>query len=75
MSVNVSGEVQSGQGLVYYLDGTAQNTAPTPSTAYLLTGVERGEHSIAVALVGADGQEVARSAAVTIHMKPPSAKH
>jgi hypothetical protein len=75
VQVNVSGQPGHGQGLVYYLDGTAQNEAPTSATSYLMSGVERGDHNIAVALVGTDGQELSRSAAVTIHMMPPRAKH
>lgn len=75
VQVNVSGQAGHGQGLVYYLDGAAQNAAPTAATSYLLSGVERGDHSISVALVGADGQEVLRSAEVTIHMMPPIARH
>jgi hypothetical protein len=75
VEVSVSAQPARGQGLVYYLDGTAQNATPTPSTAYLMTGVERGDHSISVALVGPDGQEVSRSSGVTIHMMPPMARH
>lgn len=75
VQVNVSGQPGRGQGLVYYLDGTAQNQEPIGATSYLMTGVERGEHSISVALVGANGQEVSRSANVTIHMMPPMVRH
>lgn len=75
VQVNVSGQPAHGQGLVYYLDGTAQNEAPTSATSYLMSGVERGDHNISVALVGADGREVSRSAEVTIHMKPPTVRH
>ncbi len=74
-TVTVNAELQAGQGLVFYLDGAAQNQQPTPSTAYLFNGVERGEHTVAAALVGGDGHEVARSETVTIHMKPPSVRH
>ncbi|MDR3416986.1 MAG: DUF4124 domain-containing protein [Nevskia sp.] len=72
VSVNVN--LREGEGLVYYLDGNAVNAQPTPSTAFLYSGVDRGEHSVTVAMVGADGHEVARAATVTIHMKPPMAQ-
>ncbi|MBL6751603.1 MAG: DUF4124 domain-containing protein [Nevskia sp.] len=72
VSVSVNAPVTGGNGLVYYLDGAAQNDSPTQSTAFLLSGVERGEHTIAVALVGPDGHEIARSASTTIYMKPPT---
>ena len=70
-TVSVNAQVGSGQGLVYYLDGGAVNTEPTPSTAWLYTGVERGDHSLAVAMVDTGGHELGRSAPVTIHMMPP----
>ena len=75
IQVNVSGQPGHGQGLVYYLDGAAQNAEPVAATSYLMSGVERGDHSLSVALVGANGQEVSRSAEVTIHMMPPMARH
>lgn len=75
LMVAVAAEVKDGQGLVYYLDGGAQNATPTPSTQYLYTGVERGQHSVGVALVGADGKELARAAPVTVYFMPPQVKH
>ena len=74
-TVTVSAAPEPGEGLIFYLDGTAQNEQPTPSTAFLYTGVERGQHSVAAALMGANGQEVAHSDTVTIFMKPPSVNH
>ena len=74
-TVTVGASPAAGQGLIFYLDGTPQNEQPTPSTAFLYTGVERGQHSIAVALMGANGQELAHSDTVTIFMKPPSVNH
>lgn len=73
ISVAVNAQVPPGGGLVYYLDSAAQNDTPTPSTAFMLNGVQRGEHQIAVALVGPGGNEIARSAAVTVFMMPPRA--
>jgi hypothetical protein len=74
-TVTVSGTLQAGEGVIYYLDGTAANEQPTPSTAFLIARVERGEHSISAALIGGDGKELARAPAVTVHVKPPIAKH
>lgn len=59
-------------GLVYYYDGAAQNSTPTPSTDWLVNDVERGTHEVAAAAVDANGNEVARSAAVTFYYKPPT---
>jgi hypothetical protein len=74
-TVSVAVTLGEGQGLIYYLDGSAQNQEPTPSTAMLYNGVERGQHSVSAALVGPNGEELARAPAVTIFMMPPSAKH
>lgn len=71
ISITVATALQPGQGLVYYLDGKAQNDAPTPSTGYLFSGVDRGTHEISAAVVNAAGKELTRSAAVTVFMKPP----
>jgi len=73
--VSVNASLDQGAGLVFYLDGTAQNKTPTPSTAFLMTNVERGQHSISVALVDAAGKEEARSPSVTFYMMPSTAKH
>lgn len=74
-TVTVSANLQPGQGVVYYLDGTAENTDPTPSTAFLYARVDRGEHTVTAALIGADGAELARTPAVTVHLKQPTVKH
>jgi hypothetical protein len=74
-TVTVNAELQSGEGLIFFLDGSPENPQPTPSTAFLYTGVERGEHSVSAALIGAGGEELARTEAVAIHVKPPSARH
>ncbi len=71
VSVVVNAAVETGQGLVYYLDGKAQNE-PTPSTGYLLLGVERGEHQISAALVAADGRELARAGPVKFYRQQVS---
>lgn len=71
VSLTVDATLAEGQGLVYYLDGVAQNPVPTASTAWLFENVERGEHQLGAAVVGPDGRELARAAPVTVHMKPP----
>ena len=62
LNVAVAANPGPGQGLIYYLDGAAQNVTPTPSTEYLYTGVERGQHSVSAALVARPGaKELARA--------------
>lgn len=74
-SVSILPGLVSGYGLVYYLDGVAQNPEPTPQTRFTYAGLERGSHVLAAALIGPDGREVARSEALTVHLKPPIARN
>lgn len=69
--VTVQVSAPSGASLVYYLDGAAQNAPPTPSTSFLIEGVERGTHTLEVAAVSAEGKEISRSAKVTVYYMPP----
>lgn len=71
LSVSVDVALRQGQGLLYFLDGVQQNKVATMSAAYLFEALERGEHSITVAVVAADGKELIRAAPVTVHVKPP----
>lgn len=74
VSVSMDQPLPDGFGLLYLLDGSAQNTPAVRSLNYTLDGVERGEHLISVAMVDATGREVARAAPVIVHMKPPTVK-
>ena len=74
VSVSVSSAPGIGQGYVYLVDGRPVSGAPSPSSTYLLEGLERGEHTIAASLVSSDGQEIARTAPVTIYLMPPTVK-
>lgn len=69
--VSVNPPLANGQGLIYYLDGAPQNKQPTPSTAWLMSAVERGTHAVSAAVVDADGKELSRAAPVTVHVHPP----
>jgi hypothetical protein len=73
LRVNISvGDVPPpGQAYVYYVDGAAQNSAPSGATSWTATGIERGSHQASVAVVDGQGAETARSAPVTFFMKPP----
>jgi hypothetical protein len=74
VSVRMNQPLPEGHGLVYLLDGTAHNASPTRALNYTLSGVERGEHRIEVATVDGSGKEVARTAPVVVHMKPPTVR-
>lgn len=73
VAVVVTPPLKADQRLIYFLDGTPQSL-PTPDTSHNFTGVDRGTHSVSVALVDAAGQELARSNSVTVHVKPPIVK-
>ena len=72
MSSQANQPLPEGYGLLYLLDGTAQNGKPTRALNYSLEGVERGEHMVTVVTVNASGKEVGRAAPVIVHMKPPT---
>jgi len=72
VSVRMNQPLPEGYGLLYMLDGTAQNSKATRALNYSLDGVERGEHMVTVVTVNASGKEVGRAAPVIVHMKPPT---
>ncbi|MDN5873244.1 MAG: DUF4124 domain-containing protein [Sinobacteraceae bacterium] len=71
LPVAASAQLKPGQGLVYYLDGKAQNGKPTQALEMVLAGVWRGTHRLSVAVVNAQGKTLSRSAPVTVYMKQP----
>lgn len=77
-AINVSAAVlpalPEGAGLVFYLDGAAKNAKPTAATSMIFNAVERGEHTVTVAVVDAAGKELKRAAPVTFFTKPPTAR-
>jgi hypothetical protein len=73
VAVVVTPGLAQGQQLIYLLDDKPQ-PGPTTDTSYALTNVDRGTHTAAVAVVSADGTEVARSSGVTFHVQPPIAR-
>lgn len=74
VNVALDRPLPEGYGLLYMLDGSPQNTQATRTLSYVLEGVERGEHLVSVAAVDARGREVARTAPVIVHMKPPTVR-
>ena len=69
--VSVNPSLKSGQGLVYYLDGSPFNSEPTRAQSMALQPVYRGTHLVSVAVVQ-DGRELTHSDSVTFHMMPPT---
>lgn len=73
ISVSLSPALQNDDSLVYKLDG--QIIAKTTDETYTLVEPPRGEHSVSVAVVDSDGQELAQSEAVTLMVMRPLIKH
>lgn len=74
VSVAVEPELPPGVAFVFYLDGVAQNKKPWAAPGYTFTEVERGEHTVSVALVTGEGAELQRTAGVRIYQMPPVAR-
>jgi hypothetical protein len=64
VAVIVTPGLQPEQKLLYMLDGKPLGS-PTDDTSYALTEVDRGQHSVAVAVLDGSGQELSRSVPVT----------
>lgn len=71
VDVRVDVALTPGEGLVYYVDGKAQNQTPTRRTQYVLSKVYRGTHTLSVALTDAQGKPITMSGPITVYMKPP----
>lgn len=71
LPVTVTGHLSANQGFIYFLDGKAQNTAPTQASSMIFTDVWRGEHTVEVAIAEDDGRIVSRSDPITLYMKQP----
>jgi len=71
-AVSVRPSLASGQRLLYRVDGRTVGGGSTKRTRVNVTGLDRGSHTLQVVVVAGE-REIARSEAVTFHLKPPSA--
>lgn len=72
VSLILGSPIPDGAGLLYLLDGRAQNAAPTRALSFTMENVERGSHLIGARLVDSTGQELGTATPVIVHMKPPT---
>ncbi|MDT0633588.1 DUF4124 domain-containing protein [Spectribacter hydrogenoxidans] len=72
VQVELERELAEGETLQYVLDGEPVAGADGRRTSLQLQGVPRGTHAISAVILRGE-EPVARSQAVTFHMKPPSA--
>jgi hypothetical protein len=61
----------AGASYAYYLNGQLQNAKAWPAANYPLKDVERGSHTVTVAVLDANGKEIKRSAPVRFSSQPP----
>ena len=74
VQAQVEPELRQGHRLRLLLNGIAQGAAQTSST-FPLTGVERGEHQLALQIVDEDGSIVFEGEASTFHLLRHSRLH
>ena len=72
--VEILSPLPEGAGLVYYLDGVAQNAKPTQERGQLIGNVDRGSHLIDVGVVDRSGKLLVRTPPVIVHVMPPGKK-
>lgn len=72
VSLILGSPIPDGAGLLYLLDGRAQNAAPTRALSFTMENVERGSHLIGARLVDRAGRELGAATPVIVHMKPPT---
>lgn len=69
--VDLQSPLPEGAGLIYYLDGVAQNAKPTQERGHIIGNVDRGSHLIDVGVVDRGGKLLVRTPPVIVHVMPP----
>ncbi|WP_411886932.1 DUF4124 domain-containing protein [Hydrocarboniphaga effusa] len=72
--VDLQSPLPEGAGLIYYLDGVAQNAQPTQERGQIIGNVDRGSHLVDVGVVDRNGKPLVRTPPVIVHVMPPG-KH
>lgn len=72
VSLILGSPIPDGGGLLYLLDGRAQNATPIRALSFTMENVERGSHLIGARLVDSAGRELGAATPVIVHMKPPT---
>ena len=70
ISVSISPQLRSSDSIVYYLDGQSVHTGKTTSLS--IAEMDRGTHSVRVAVVNSNGDELKSSQTVTFHLRQAS---
>lgn len=70
ISVSLSPRLRGGDNLVYFLDGNQIHKGK--ATSHSLEELDRGTHTVRVAVISGNGDEVISSESVTFHMRQAS---
>lgn len=70
INVSASPRLRRGDTLVFFLDG--EQIHQSRSTSYSLSELDRGTHTIRVAIVNGNGDEVISSDSITFHLRQAS---
>jgi hypothetical protein len=65
-------ELQQGHQVIVSLDGKRLTNQSPYATEFVLTGIERGTHSVTAAVLDAGGRTVCTTPSVTFHVHLPS---
>ena len=71
--VSVMPGLAKGFGINFQVDGKTQNSRPIQDIHTTLHGIGAGEHELTAVLVSPSGQELARTKAISIEIKPVAA--
>lgn len=71
VGIGVTPGLAQGDGLVLYVDGQRVDMSPQ-ATSYTINEISRGEHTVAAAVVNAQGSELRRSDSVRFYVTQPS---
>lgn len=70
INVSISPRLRSGDNLAYFLDGVPVHTGK--ATSHSLSELDRGTHTVRVAVVSGNGDELITSESITFHMRQAS---
>ncbi len=73
ISVSILPALVSGYGLIYSVDGAPLNSSPSEQTSYTVSDLDRGTHTLSVALIAPNGEQVA-GGSTTVHLLQPALK-
>jgi hypothetical protein len=74
IAVHVQPPKRSGDRVVLSMDGQAIEPGNDDQVEFVISPIERGTHTVAATVRGADGRNLCQSSALTFHVRQPTAK-